>query len=203
MIWSFPANETSVDAPMEILKNKTNVCLSGGADGADLEWGRCAEAFGHEVIHWSFPGHKSQAVESQLVRLDDDQLKISNGALEKAALALGKTPPRRPYISRLLQRNYYQVAWSEACYAVTVIREDVLPGGTAWATTMFAQLHPENRNLYIFDQEKDAWFQWNGATWDQIDSPPQPVGIWAGIGSRDLRQNGRDAIRKLLGCEIV
>ncbi|KAH8664508.1 hypothetical protein BX600DRAFT_437053 [Xylariales sp. PMI_506] len=184
---------------MERLQGLADVCLSGGADGADIEWGACAESIGHAVIHWSFPGHRSQAPESQIVRLDDEQLKLGNEALNNAAVALGKHPPRRPAVARLLQRNYYQVAWSKACYAVTIIKEDTVPGGTAWATTMFAQLHPDNRDLYVFDQEQDAWFQFNGKTWDRIDSPPRPTGIWAGIGSRDLRQNGRDAIRKLMG----
>lgn len=75
-----------------------------------------------------------------------------------------------------------------------------MPGGTAWATTMSSQLHPENRSLFVFDQERDVWLQFNGETWDQIDSPPRPTGIWAGIGTRDLKQNGVDAIRALMGC---
>lgn len=185
---------------MEHLEGVTDVCLSGGADGADIEWGTCAASIGHRVIHWSFPGHGSQAPESQLVRLDDEALKLADDALRDAAAALGKNPPRRPAVARLLQRNYYQVARSEACYAVTAIRENVVPGGTAWATTMFAQLHPGSHSLYVFDQEKDAWFRFDGGTWGRIDSPPRPTGIWAGIGSRDLKPNGRDAIRKLMGC---
>jgi hypothetical protein len=185
---------------MERLQGMTDVCLSGGADGADIEWGTCAESIGHTVIHWSFPGHRSHAPEGQLVRLDDEQLKLGSEALLKAASALAKHPPRRPAVARLLHRNYYQVAWSKACYAVTVIKDNAVPGGTAWTTTMFSQLHPDNRDLYVFDQEKDAWFEFNGETWDRINSPPRPTGIWTGIGSRDLRQNGREAIRKLMGC---
>lgn len=185
---------------MERLHGLTDVCLSGGADGADIEWGACAASIGHTVIHWSFSGHRTHAPESQLVRLDDEELRLGKEALENAARALGKHPPRRPAVARLLQRNYYQVAWSKACYAVTVINENEIPGGTAWATTMFAQLHPGSRDLYVFDQEVDSWFGFNGETWDRIDSPPRPRGIWAGIGSRDLKKNGRDAIRKLVGC---
>jgi len=39
----------------------TPICLSGGAPGADLEWGLCARAAGHTVIHWSFVGHRTKA----------------------------------------------------------------------------------------------------------------------------------------------
>ncbi|KAL6916795.1 hypothetical protein FSST1_008290 [Fusarium sambucinum] len=138
---------------MDYLQKSTNpnICLSGGADGADMEWGNCAASVGHQVIHWSFPEHSSQASEDQLIRLTDEELNISDTAVENAARALGKSPPRRPTVARLLRRNYYQVAWSKACYAVTFIPE---AGDNA-----------------------------------------QP-----GIGARTLQQNGKDAIRKLMGC---
>jgi hypothetical protein len=194
---------------MEYLQNisNENVCLSGGADGADVAWGNCAAMIGHEVVHWSFPGHSSQAPEDQLVRLDDEQLKAGDEALRDAARALGNNMPQRPAVARLLRRNYYQVAWSQACYAVTFMEHGrQASGGTVWATTMFRQLHPENNELYIFDQNRDVWLQWNGESWDLIDMPPRPTGVWAGIGARHLTQSGYDAIQKLMGCttsEIV
>lgn len=188
----------SSDGGMDLLKNIKDICLSGGAEGADIEWGTYADSMGHRVIHWSFPEHRSNAPESQLVRLNDEQLKLGNNALESAAKALSKSPPRRPAVIRLLQRNYYQVAWSQACYAVTTISNDVIPGGTAWAITMFIQLHPGNTHLYVFDQENDVWFQWNNETWSRIGCPPKPTGIWAGIGSRDLKPSGREAIKRLM-----
>ncbi|KAF4454378.1 hypothetical protein F53441_3095 [Fusarium austroafricanum] len=188
---------------MEYLQNIGNqdCCLSGGADGADLEWGKCAESSGHGVIHWTFPGHRSQAPEDQHVRLNDEQLKASNEALQNAAKALSLSMPQRPNVKRLLQRNYYQVAWSQACYAVSFMEDGVQAlGGTVWATTMFSQLHPESCDLYFFDQIEAIWLQWNGKSWDIIDSPPRPKGIWAGIGARSLLPSGRGAIRKLMGC---
>ena len=183
---------------MEHLQGCENICLSGGAAGADVEWGKAAHAAGHKVIHWGFTGHKSTAPKDQIVELSDEQLKISHAAVRDAARALDKNPPKRPGVAQLIQRNYFQVAWSTSCYAVTAIRTDIKPGGTAWATVMFAQLHPESRELYIFDQLKNRWVQWNGKDWDPIDSPPRPTGIWAGIGSRDLTEGGREAIRKLM-----
>lgn len=188
---------------MEHLQNMENICLSGGADGADIVWGQCATSMGHGVIHWSFHGHRSRAPESQIVRLNEEQLNLGLQALESAAQALGKSLPQKRMVSSLLRRNYYQVAWSESCYAVTTIRLDAPPAGTAWATTMFTQLHPGNQQLYIFDQGRDAWFQVMGELWTWIDSPPRPSGIWAGIGSRDLKPNWRNAIRKLTGCPIL
>ncbi|KAJ3538857.1 hypothetical protein NM208_g5726 [Fusarium decemcellulare] len=191
---------------MEYIQNISapNICLSGGADGADLEWGKCATSVGHRVIHWSFPGHSSQAPEDQLIRLNDQELRMSDEALENAAKALGRSLPRRPTVARLLRRNYYQVAWSEACYVVTFMREGEeqaqAPGGTTWATTMFSQLYPDSRSLYVFDQNQNVWLQWNGESWDVIETPPRPKGVWTGIGARALQQNGKDAIWKLMNC---
>lgn len=132
------------------------------------------------------------------MRLTEDQLKLGNDALANAARALSKSPPRKPHVAYLMQRNYYQVAWSRACYAVTFL-DGV--GGTSWATMMFRQLHPESRELYLFCQERGRWFQWDGKKWIGIECPPQPSGLWAGIGARNLMDNGRDAIRRLMGVE--
>lgn len=182
----------------ELFQNMTNCCLSGGADGADVMWGRYAAECGHNVIHWSFAGHRSKASEVQLVRLDTGQLNLANDAVKGAAVDLKKHPPGKPWVKSLIQRNYYQVAWSDSCYAVATIKDNIVQGGTAWATTMFYQLHPGNHNLFVFDQDQDSWFQYTGETWVAIATPPKPSGIWAGIGSRDLKQNGKDAIKKLM-----
>jgi hypothetical protein len=184
---------------MQRLQGLKDACLSGGADGADLAWGLSAENLGHAVIHWSFVGHPSRAPENLIVRLSEEELKLGDDALRQAAIPIGRKLPLGRPINPLLQRDYYQVAWSEACYAVTFMENNaVSPGGTAWATTMFTQLHPESRRLYVFDQTRGAWFQYNGDTFDQIDSPPRPSGIWAGVGSRNLLPNGREAIRRLM-----
>lgn len=54
--------------------------------------------------------------------------------------------------------------------------------------------------MWLFDQEKDAWFNWDGEGWVVMEGkPPKPEGVWAGIGSRDLKENGRRAIREVMG----
>lgn len=183
---------------MEHITGAPHICLSGGAPGADLEWGTHATIIGHKVIHWSFDGHPSTAPPEQLIRLTDEQLAVSHEALVKAATFLGKSPPKRAAVSSLLQRNYYQVAWSNSCYAVGYLDDGMVQGGTGWAVAMFIQLHPDSRDLYVFDQVEGAWFQWDGANWDPIHVPPRPTGIWAGIGSRGLNQAGKMAIEEVM-----
>lgn len=198
-----------MDQITQFQSTNPSICLSGGAEGADMEWGTAATQAGHAVLHWTFPTHRSRASEAEQVRLSDAQLEIAIPFVKSAAKGLRKSPPRANHVWRLIHRNYYQVAWAESCYAVTVIQEPDSGkkiGGTAWATTMFAQMHPEGRRMWIFDQAKDAWYWWkgdvNGREWERMEGrPPKPEGRWAGIGSRELGENGRRAIRELLEVE--
>ena len=53
---------------------------------------------------------------------------------------------------------------------------------------------------YFFDQEKDAWFHWNGNAWDVLDATTVPVishPHFTGTGTRTLRDNARKEIDAL------
>lgn len=183
-----------------ILDENANLCLSGGAEGADLQWGMCAGMAGHQVIHWSFNGHRTQAPEVEVVRITQSDLEIADPFLEKANLTLKRRLPyNKPWIINLLRRNYYQVANSSAVYAISTIKNNLVQGGTAWATTMFTDLYPETGSCFCFDQTQEKWFVWTPESWVEIEAPTPPRGIWAGIGTRDLNTAGKTAIRNLLG----
>jgi hypothetical protein len=175
------------------------ICLSGGADGADLMWGMVAGSVGHQVYHFIFPGHRSKAPQSELVVLTPEMLAVADPFLERANKTLKrKWPVSNPWVGNLLRRNYYQIRDSESVYAVAAIGKDgLIVGGTSWATTMMIDLHGDNSRVYVFDQTLETWFSWQGL-WIPIDRPPVPTGVWAGIGSRDLKQSGKEAIRNLL-----
>lgn len=180
------------------LNDETNVCLSGGAAGADLKWGEVASARGDEVIHYIFRGHRSTAPEHQKIILSPSQLAEADPHLETANKTLRRRfPGSNDFVNNLLRRNYYQVVWSGSVYAISQIGKDgLVKGGTAWATTMFTDMHPYGK-CYVYDQVAKQWFQWKGG-WCPIVMPPTPVGVWAGIGSRDLLPAGERAIYELL-----
>lgn len=183
------------------LDENTNLCLSGGAEGADLQWGMCAGLLGHQVIHWSFADHHTRAPANEVVRLTDDQLAESTDFIKLAGVILKKHPPKQPFVKRLIQRNYFQVAWSDSVYAVATIKDGVVQGGTAWAVYMFLSRSDIQRPpVYVYDQARASWFIFNHdmQDWEAIESPPQPRGIWAGIGTRDLTPTGKQAIRDLM-----
>lgn len=190
------------------LDESSNVCLSGGADGADLQWGAQAGRLGHFVIHWSFDGHKSQAPESELVRLSQEHLNLADSAVKRANKTIGRAwPSKRDFTNNLLRRNWYQVKDAHSIYAVTEIEWDgTLAGGTAWAVQMYLdrflidQEPMENCRAYVLDKKTMKWFQWRSNKWEILLSrPPKPSGIWAGVGSREISPLVRIEIRKLLG----
>lgn len=177
-----------------------DICLSGGARGADLQWGMCAGRDGQTVIHWSFEGHRTGAPAVETVCLTKEQLAEADAPARLAGTTLRKHyPPSGTLVRKLLQRNWFQVKDAERVYAVAGIDgHGLVKGGTGWAVQMFL-----NRfaglpcPAYVFDQEACRWHEWQG-TWQPIYSPPRPQGVWAGIGTRDLDLMGKLAIRVLL-----
>lgn len=186
---------------------KGNICLSGGAKGSDAQWGMNAGRDGQSVIHWSFEGHQHHVAEQEIVRLTAEQLVRADEHLKKASKTLKRPWPgqRSETVSALLRRNWYQVAWAESLYAVSTIHpiKQTVEGGTGWAVQMYLDRHAalaqfEPIPCYVYDQKQEQWFQWV-AGWKAIDAPPKPQGVWAGIGTRELNDSGKWAIRNLFG----
>jgi hypothetical protein len=199
-----------MSTPKSLVSLGENLCLSGGADGADLQWGMMAGHIGHSVIHWSFQGHKSQAPACEVVVLDDTSLGEADVFLKRANLTLKRRfPGKNRFVNNLLRRNYFQVRWSESVYGVGLMLKGQVHGGTAWATQMYmdrfiVEGEPmENCKLYFYDQTLDQWMKWQG-DWQVLnEQPPEPIGIWTGIGTRELSHTGKWAIRNVLGGYVV
>lgn len=177
--------------------------LSGGANGADYEWGQAAALHGHDVIHFTFDGHKSLCSPDQIVKLDNKDLNIANPWLLKAKTVLKRNyPSKSKFVNNLLRRNYYQVKETDAVYAVGTFNpiSGQVDGGTAWATTMFCLIH--DKPFYFFHQDKNKWYEKHINGWQkEIRIPPKPVaGVWTGIGTRDINLDGKLAIDILLNC---
>lgn len=165
---------------------RMNVCLSGGADGADLLWGSIAAALGHQVVHLSFARHRSKADPKTLLVVLQDDLDAAIPHLDLANRTLRRRVPRTGYVSNLLKRNYYQVVDSDALYAITGLDTFGIPsGGTAWAIQMFLDMG--KRPAYVLDTVTMAWHERTGDMWERMEAPPpEPSGMWTGVGTRFL-----------------
>ena len=195
-------------------KLSDNLMLSGGAKGADCYWAQSASKAGHQVIHWSFKGHKSHDPDNTVI-LDDEILNEADIHLEEARLSMKRNIPYyKPWIANLLRRNWFQVQYAQSVYAVGTLNEKAIfcnedpqrpvgtkrtdrmgvNGGTAWALMMADDNNL--KNICFFNQNENRWLSWDPIRkfWVYEPSPATPSGIWAGIGTRDLSDAGRDAI---------
>ena len=79
----------------------------------------------------------------------------------------------------------------------TIQDDGTVRGGTGWGAE-FAKIC--NKPLHVFDQAQDAWFTWNGTSWDRRAAGDGPVITHVhitGTGTRLMQPNGRRAIEEL------
>ena len=113
----------------------------------------------------------------------------------------------------LLARNWAQVKYSEEVFAVgSIIKSgekdskgyknmssyDIVSGGTGYCITM-SILH--NKPVYIFDQFKDKWFRWSYIINTFVECKENPkitIQTFAGVGTREIQDNGIEAIKNLI-----
>lgn len=180
-----------------------SICFSGGAKGADTLFGQQAEAAGHQVFHYGFPGMKSNQA---LFYLNEEQLVTADQYLMQAneKLKRGSFAEYKPYVKNLLRRNYFQVYKTNRVYAVSRLdmnKHEVM-GGTGWAVTMAILLGCSH--IYVYCQKEQDWFGYH-ALYDKFQPwvrminkrPPKPEGYYTGIGSRELTNEGKHAITRL------
>ena len=180
-----------------MLDPNESTLYSGGAKGAEAEFGTNAERLGIEEVNFTFDGHPISR--SRGVRmLTHAELKKGDVSLSYVSNLMHRTYPNTPLFRKVLQTIWYQVNHGQEIYVVGKILDDgTVKGGTGWGAE-FAKLC--NKPLYVFDQEKDGWFRWTGSAWDRLGADRQPVVTHAhvtGTGTRTLAENGRRAIAGL------
>lgn len=183
-----------------------NICISGGARGADITFGDTAENHGHKVEHIhhnpDFIGRRNFRVMSPAqLEMNDPFIKRANKILER------RFPCRSLDATNLIRRNVYQVIATDTVYAISAIEDDMktVKGGTGWAVEFFKLFNPngniDTKKMFVYCQERMQWFKWNQLKYTFEDmgdeNPPRPSGVYTGIGSRELTGAGLKAIYDL------
>jgi len=174
-------------------------CHSGGCPGADMFWEDEGNKYGVNTIAYSFWGHTQYGKNRQI--LEREQLDEGFEAVKLAAKSIGRSPMVKwPYVKNLLCRNWFQVKNSDAVFAIGKFlgtENRLVSGGTGWAVQMAID---NNKPVYLFDQICGNWnrydyttrrFEW---TFDEI---PKLTQNFAGVGTRELQENGKEAIRQI------
>lgn len=169
---------------------------SGGARGAEAEFGACAERWGMQEVNYSFAGHKFRERARGVVELTEAELRQGDFSLVYVSKRLGRVLSEIPLVRNILQTIWYQINAASQVFVIGAIQEDGhVRGGTGWGAEL-ARLW--KKPIWVFDQERKAWFSWNGAKWELCATPPVVTREnFAGIGTQNLTEDGKRAIHEL------
>lgn len=174
-------------------------CHSGGAIGSDYFWGEASRIAGFEVKHY----YCQDRTPYGNVEISSADYWEGVAHVHRANKTLKRNPDK--YMN-LLARNWSQVKYSDTIFAIGKIisngKTQLVDGGTGWAVQMAID---EGKPVYVFDQDKNAWFAWEGkdaeiqsVMFEQLADIPCLTPNFAGIGTRDLKENGKQAIRDII-----
>lgn len=169
------------------------ICHSGGALGSDIEWETQGLNYGVETIAYSFKGHNHKS--KNPVVLTAEQLNEGYEAVLKANENLKRNIKYiSSYVRNLISRDWFQVNNSEAIFAIAkLVQQTVITGGTGWAVQMGID---NKKPVFVFDQPNNCWKTFDG-TFKQIDYIPKLTENFAGVGTRELLDNGKAAIKSV------
>ena len=182
------------------------ICNSGGAKGSDSIFEEHCMKHGIKVNAFSYKT-KYHTSENKVEISDDDfnegieMIKKSNEILKRSGIF--------KFIN-LLARNWSQVKYSDDIFAIGKILKpneigdrgfknkstyEVVDGGTGYAVAMGIL---SNKNVYVFDQFQNSWFKWSYIISKFVKcEEPKIQRNFAGIGTRNINENGVIAIGKL------
>lgn len=166
---------------------------SGGLAGAEAAFGEVAERYGAREVNYTFTGHV-QARTRGANPLTEQELQAGDVSLAYVSRRLRRDYAEGSQIRRVLQSLWHQVSNAQVVYVIGAIQEDgTVTGGTGWSVELARMW---NKRLWVFDQDKDAWFRWNGEDWVE-GVPVLDATAICGTGTRYLSDSGRAAIEGL------
>jgi hypothetical protein len=181
-------------APMARLPASAYTLLSGGAAGAEAEFGACAERHGVAEMTFTF-AHRLVERHRGLVMLTDDEL--AQGAVSSAWLAqhMHRAFPDTPLFRKVLQSIWHQVFTAGEVFAIGSVQDDgSVTGGTGWAVQLARQW---DKPVHVYDQDRRRWFTWAAGEWVAVAEPRVARTRFCGTGTRFLTDDGRAAIAAL------
>jgi hypothetical protein len=181
---------------------KSFINYSGAASGADTIWENTGKEFGL--------GKQVNYKPESLKKLTKEELKEIEDAYQQAVKDLGRKPlDADTFAGGLVRRDYLQAKAADSVFAISTIVEPgekdpkgyinktnkpLVAGGTGYAVQMAINL---GKPVYVFDQIKNKWFYWNNNNNFEEVSTPVLTEKFAGIGTREINDNGKKAIKNV------
>ena len=179
------------------------ICHSGGCPGSDMEWENEGIKYGVKTIAYSFYRHVQESKNQKILKAEE--LNEGFEAVKIANKTLKRNPERQyQYVQNLLSRNWFQVKNSDAIFAIgrkfTSYRK-IVDGGTGWAVQMAID---NKKPVFVFDQKTKSWYTFNYVNneFDVIDYIPKLTENFAGVGTREISEDGKNAIKEIFEKNI-
>jgi hypothetical protein len=171
-------------------------CYSGGAQGADAVWELESIKHHFKVVAYSFDGHNTKS--SNTLVLSPNQLKEGFKHIEIANKRLNRNIYNTSsYVKNLISRDYFQVKNSDAIFAIGRLQtENTVMGGTGYAISCAVD---QKKPIYFFEQNDNQWYYYDYESdrFEIYEEIPKLTEKFAGIGTREINQNGVNAIINL------
>lgn len=87
-----------------------------------------------------------------------------------------------------------QVQNSDAIFAVGHLKNGIVEGSTGQTVQMAID---DNKPVYVYDQVRKQWFSNINGQWQVFSGIPKLTKNFAGISTRELNQDGKDAIKQV------
>lgn len=175
---------------------------SGGAQGSDMEWEVRGRPYGVKTNAYSFSNHTQNS--SNQCKLTVEELEEGAEQAKKASLTLGrpwKYIENKPYVKNLISRNWFQVKDADCIFAIGKFVKGskyLVDGGTGWAVQMAID---NKKPVYFFEQNENKWYFYDNIihVFMVFHYVPRLTPNFAGIGTREINENGKRAIMDVYG----
>lgn len=87
-----------------------------------------------------------------------------------------------------------QIQNADAIFAVGHLKNGIVDGSTGQTVQMAID---DNKPVYVYDQIRKQWFSNINGQWQVFSGIPKLTKNFAGIGTRELNQDGKDAIKQV------
>ena len=175
------------------MKSSDCTLFSGGAKGAEEEFGVQAEKNGVEEVCFTFDGHSTNRKRG-VHFLTNEELIKGEVSLAYVSKLMNRSYTHGPKLKKVLQSIWHQINSAEEVFVVgKILNDGTVKGGTGWGAE-FAKLC--NKPLCVFDQDAKEWLKWNQNRWRKA-SPEIKKKHFAGGGTRFLTLEGKKAIADL------
>lgn len=185
------------------------ICHSGGAAGSDTIWETESSKYGTITKAYSYKTDYHESPNKVEISEEDYQEGIEK--VNKANHTLNRYGIHK-YMN-LLARDWLQIKHSQQVFAIGNIvapgkkgakgyysksKYEVVDGGTGYGVQMGID---HGKEVFVFDMVRNDWYHWSSATMSYVRCKTYPIiskPNFAGIGSRDVSDEGVEAIKEVL-----